>query len=165
MVGRGESTHLNNCENYGTITQTGTVIEYSESCSYIGGLAGKCASVTNCKNTVNITANGAYVGGITGYINLPVNTNLYENTNTGEVTGTKYVGGVAGYLTNNSSGTYNIEKGINDGKFTGTMNVGGLVGYAYGIRTMTSCENSADITGGNYTNELYGYSSADIVFQ
>ena len=153
IVGCGASTKLAECENNGTIVTTNTITESNVNCSYVGGLAGKCSDASNCKNTVDITAKGAYTGGIAGYMVMPKGTSLNENTNRGKITGTTYVGGIAGYLGAESSYnnvTFNVENNVNEGEITGTSNVGGLFGEAHGY------QSSYKVSYGNY-NYYYGY--------
>ncbi len=72
--------------------------------------------------------------------------------NTGEVSGSEYIGGVVGY--NSSSGT--ITHCYNEGKVSGSGScVGGVVGANYG--TIENCYNTGAISGNERVGGVAGY--------
>lgn len=122
-----------NCDNYADITSSGV------------GAAGIVGSggglVTDCNNYGKVTAGGQYAGGIMACSNNEAVT-FKRCINTGVVTGSSKVAGIAGELRNEASlldGCYNlaeVEDGVvSGGGIVGTdadeskvKNVGGLVG-------------------------------------
>ncbi len=96
----------------------------------VGGVVGdNNGMVINSYNTGTVTASGINVGGVVGYNNIAKSVaNCY---NTGDVTGIKGVGGVAGFSEGKVINSYNIAK------VNGDSEVGGVVGSNYG-----SVENS-----------------------
>ena len=115
---------MSNCYNIGTITGTNT----------IGGLVAGSHSgqIINCYNLGNITgtnknsANGTYVGGISG--NSGINSKIINCYNSGKIR-SEYIncGGIAGQLLNSSEiiNCYNI--GIIENQGTALGNIAGSV--------------------------------------
>ena len=134
-----------NCTNNGNITVYGQVA---------GGIAGSFnGEIKDCTNTGTITLyydknnstnSGIYTGGIVGLLKNDGDLeNVLENcTNSGEINGITYTGGIAGALfkteiTNcNNSGTITAENDY----------TGGIVGY-YGDSEMSSCTNTGNVNG------------------
>ncbi len=166
IVGYGSSTTLHYCQNHGAVLATGTYIDSSNvAYSYLGGLAGYCASINNSVNTVDITGLGARVGGLAGYISSgtttycnnsgnvtgenkvggiagELNGNVADCENSGNVVGNDYVGGLAGYIS-----TSTISAFVNSGSVTGANYVGSIAGYSYSALSATDCQNTANVTG------------------
>ncbi len=174
IVGYGVSTTLHYCENYGEINSTATITESDVAYSYVGGLAGYCASINNGKNTVNITGTGYRVGGLAGYVNGAIT----NSQNEGDVSGNNYTGGLGGYVTGNIVNCNNagavtgkaytgglagyfwgskLETTKNEGTINGDNYCGGLLGYSYNVLEASASENKADVKGGNYTGGYIGY--------
>lgn len=174
IIGWGGSATLIDCENYGTITATGTYIESSTAYSYIGGLAGSCNSITNGKNVVNITGTANRVGGLAGYA---IGT-ITDSQNDGDITGKNQTGGLAGYVSGNiiESNNYGaitgenntgglagyfaggkIDNSTNEGVVSGDDYTGGLTGYSYNTLEITASTNNVNVTGDNYTGGYVGY--------
>ena len=117
--------------------------------SYVAGIAsGSSESVliSKCSNKANITGNGNYVGGIAGYGDAG------NSTNSGDVTGTSYTGGIAG--------KGNVTDCENSGNVTGTANyVGGITGSG----TVTGSDNEGDVNttkAGDYLGGITGKGGA-----
>ena len=150
------------CVNYGDISGSGTV----------GGIVGlnngyvtryfvEGEAEVKTVNYGNVTATGAYVGGICG--NTGISSNCVASMteyaiNYGTITagknsdGISSVGGINGQVTNGGS----IQNCENHGAVSGTgSQVGGIAGYVNG--TVTGCTNDADVYGGgSYVGGIVG---------
>jgi len=146
ILGFGSFATLHDCANYGTVNATEAVTENNVSCTYVGGLAGRCYAINNGKNTADIKGIGAYVGGLAGYSGAAVS----GSQNDGDISGTAYVGGLCGYIYGN------VIEGKNYGGVSGTDNVGGIGGYVNGQR-IEKCENHGSISGDALVGGLCGY--------
>lgn len=153
--------------NSGTITNANNDVELNVKDStadakYFGGIAGvNTGTINKATNTADVNADGAtYVGGIVGK-----NDGTLKDMagNSGNVTGGKFVGGVAGLNTNN--------KPLDGVEASNTGTVFATDGGAGGIFAV----NNADITnskltnngavigkGGNGTGGIFGVNSGDI---
>lgn len=105
-----------------------------------------------------ISSSARYVGGIAGYAQASTLTNV---TNSAEVSGRDYVGGVVGALVdNNQSGAANtLHHCQNSGNVSaGNGNVGGVVGWNQ-AGAITDCSNSGAITSrsGGYVGGIVGH--------
>lgn len=175
IVGCGSYTSLISCENSGEIISVGAITSGSDILSYIGGLAGYVSELNDCKNTSDISGDGAYVGGLAGRSRSAI----VKSHNTGAVVGNKYTGGLigecAGIVTDSTNtgtvtgsgictggiiGYYTsskIEGCTNSGAVSGVENTGGIVGKSTATFSITSTENTASVTGTNYTGGYIGY--------
>ncbi len=167
----GSTAAIDNCSNAGYI-----------SCYYriVGGICGSqyYGTISNCYNTgkvyaysVNSTGNGAYAGGITGYMYYSSATidNCY-NTGNIESKG-QSVGGIVGYMgngtvTNNfSTGTisaYSNARGVIGYKNRGTNdNNFVLKGSATSILPGDTLASAEQFAGGMVTYKLNGNSSVN----
>ena len=146
--------YIQNCENQGDVSGS----------SYNGGIVGYMYTsqfIQNCTNRGDITSTGYDVGGIVGYYysgNSSI-TSIYEIRNCnnyGDVSGTYYVGGVAGY------GYYSrIRFCNNHGAVTASSyGTGGIVGYNYYYCLVSGCNNYGDVTstynGTTIASSTYG---------
>ncbi len=134
--------------NGGSITNCVSDVDITPTdISYIGGIVGTAAentTVSKCINKGNINAtNASYVGGIVGR-SSGVNFKLANSYNTGDITGSNYVGGVAGSFASDSNATacYNL------GSVEGISNVGGFIGLG-ASSSFASCYSAGTVTGGN----------------
>lgn len=171
----GYGYYVENCHNAVEIT-------YTEGGSYVGGIAGRLLRpLQNCSNTANVTAaNASYVGGLVGEVCSSGDYSVLQLTNSGNVKGKNYVGGVLGRIWNewtedsSSSHSLKISKLTNSGKVEGVTYVGGVVGNvraivnpAYGynnpsiIVTANGFANTGDVTGTTYVGGLMGYAYSD----
>ena len=132
---------ITGCKNSGNVTHYDA---YTKNC-HIGGIYGvqyaiKQVSINNCENTGAIYANttcgeNCYIGGIMGSLSTPKHdgVNLSNLKNSGSVTvegqavdRSIYIGGVAGYFSNNTDDTtIDVENWYNSG--TVTANASGNV--------------------------------------
>lgn len=154
-----ENTKIYNCYNSGNITGK----------KDIGGIAGWSKEskkntiniITNCYNTGKITALSDYAGGIVGsYVDFY---NYYMDKssvnrcyNTGEISGSNYIGGIIGWVTSNCNrvnGCYNM------GNISGKTDIGGIIGGAVSSSYIRQCYNTGAITGttsvGGILNDFY----------
>lgn len=153
IIGEGDGyTHIKSCVNEGKITTRGT------GSAYVGGIAGAlnsnvCShSITDCRNSGDITVGGSYVGGIAGQVkgNSSDTTRISSCRNYGLVTyGTSYAGGLFGDLYMGMT----VTDCSNYGHLTAAegatgMNVGGLAGASYA--DMARCFNAGDISNTGY---------------
>jgi hypothetical protein len=102
---------------------------YSSS-QYIGGLMGYCSGTGQivCCYSIGIVSGTSYVGGLAGYKTGGSIINCYSMC---PVSGTTYIGGLVGY--NN----FNISNSYSTGSVYGSSNSGGLVGYYNGSGNIT----------------------------
>ena len=132
----------------GGITGSGTVsgsdntgsVKTTKSDKYVGGITGN-GGASECNNSGSVVChignNTHYIGGITGYSSKPV-TNC---KNTAEVSGGRFVGGIAGYVTGTS-----VTGCENSGEVSAIQwHIGGIVGDCQNS-TVTGCKNIADVT-------------------
>ncbi|MDR1796989.1 MAG: dockerin type I repeat-containing protein [Clostridiales Family XIII bacterium] len=131
IVGSASASAISECVNKGAVQGN----------SYMGGIVGSASGdtgIASARNEGAVTASGYRVGGIVGNVAADVNGNLVlvvDSENTGSVSGTYHVGGVAGY-----HGGTGIFTGLRNAgtvratTATGTTTyaAGGLVGYVAG---------------------------------
>ncbi len=165
------------------LTVKGTI--NSDGYSYVGGIVGRAkgkTTITNCHSQVNITSTAGAVGGIVGQLytadtNTP-NLTIENCTNTGNVTGSRYVGGMLGYVfgseytaETSKATTLKISGCENSGAITATGGTyegncaAGILGY-YDNRsveetldkvTICKCINTGKITAsGNFAAGIVG---------
>lgn len=152
--------YIQNITNKCTVEATST-----SGNAYVGGVIGyisnSYASLLCLHNQGAVTGHAQYVGGVIGYASTTYASNGW--TNSGTVTGTSTVGGVAGQIWNNS---YSISGLVNTGNVMGTGGaVGGIAGAA--TATLYKCENYGDVSSsgsqyigglvGNFNAGSYGY--------
>ena len=163
---------LKNCSNKGTVTCLDMIHPN------IGGVCGfNKGLLTSCYNTADVVANANYVGGVCGS-NFNEKKGVVGCYNSGKIIGVERVGGVCG-----DSNRGIVKECYNKGLITakslaggicGTNNVlsqiiecynlsdvkcsdetaGGICGYNNGL--LTSCYNTADVTGTNYVGGVCG---------
>jgi hypothetical protein len=113
-------------------------------------------------NNLNINNfEGQYLG-LFGYIYSSNISNLSIN---GDLMGSSYVGGIAGYM--DSSSITNSFSSVNINEGLGSFQFGGIAGFVYSS-TIINSSSSATITGGDNSNYLGGiagylYSSSSII--
>lgn len=153
-------------------------ITYTARGQYVGGLAGYLnGTVNNCSNSGKIDAKESnFVGGLVGSMSLGGNNSCITLTNSGDVIGNSYTGGIAGYIKDYSHIGYNdayytltMTNVNNSGKISGANDVGGLIGkadiYAEHSGSHTSLlkitaslwGNTGDVTGVAYVGGLIGH--------
>ena len=161
ISGWTQNSTVENCSNSGTVSGV----------SKVAGIAGALFWSTSKKsvNTASVTASNDFAGGIVGW--CYTNTNNYDDTDSGTVTGRAAVGGIAGMLNAGmSNGIITVRGCKNTGEVisTGTVNTsfyqygfsktsaaGGIAGLAEeyyngaGNRCvqMTSCVNEGAVSG------------------
>ena len=140
---------------------------------YVGGIVGHAKGyIQNCTNNGNVVTKTSYVGGIAGEINSPAALTFKNLTNTGDISGASYVGGILGvlYSVNDTCASEQYQKTKidyneyrheyrytttltdlkNTGKITASnVRVGGIIGY--------TCLNSSYNTWPNYCCTSYSY--------
>ncbi|GEM_PF-5025118 len=97
VVGKCSSGSITDCRNYGTVRQT-------DNGSYVGGICGSFESPTafeRCANYGEVTSSYNFVGGIVGWLRTSSSSASYltvkDFANYGNITGTNFVGSLAGY--------------------------------------------------------------------
>ena len=131
----------------GTIQNLGVKASYIKGGNRVGGLCGQNSGTVTNCYNTGNVAGTKYVGGVCGENYSGTVTNCY---NTGSVTGTEnYVGGVCGQ---NDSGT--VTNCYNTGSVTGSNYIGGVCGQITGI--MANCYNTGSVTGSNYIGGVCG---------
>ena len=158
IVGNLTSGTIQYCFNMASVKGIGN----SSAHAGVGGIAGTSnGNISYCYNSGRIestsTGTAGYVGGIIGYSLRTVS----NCTNSGEIVSSlNYSGGIIGYGNNTS---LNISSCTNSGSVSSLGSyVGGIAGYINGTVSISSCTNSAAITGGNYTAGIVGTSSSTV---
>lgn len=148
IIGYSDHSDISNCTNSGAVSGFATV----------GGIVGKMGggSIVSCKNTATVKASkardidgdgnldGAYLGGIAGWIAGNVNNCYNSGTVTTETSwgNSNIVGGIVGYLVNGKTVSYCY----NSGTIVGSSQIGGIIGYLPGaLTTVTYCYHSGRI--------------------
>ena len=169
---------ISGCNNYGDIatTYTGGSVGTPYGTGGIVGCynyqsnAANIISLDTCNNYGKVTSGGYMTGGIVGQ-------NYYCGSirkchNYGDVKGTYYVGGIAGFNRGsyNSTASYamKVSSCANSGEVSGTYYVGGIAGrngyssYGYNAH-IEQCVNTGRVKGTYYNGGIcgynYGYSS------
>ena len=152
------------CENHGVVTgkySTGGILGYGPYQTH---------TFTRCSNDANVYSTDGTAGGIFGYgISNPVQGNFYTCTNTGDISGVNYAGGIAGRIGNKDGDrVMTFENCTNEGDVTVRGNsseydAGGIVGQIYSDSThiFTNCSNYGSIVcngeaGGGVCGKNYG---------
>ena len=118
----------------------------------VGAIAGDAYVVENCHVTDTVTVSGtAYVGGVAGYVDGSITRSSSAATVTGK--GTR-IGGVVGRVQSNS--TTAMTECFNTGMVTGTSVVGGLVGELYNGGTISDCYNTGAVTATTESSGMAG---------
>lgn len=146
-VSSGGSLTVEECINYADVTGTG---------GYAAGIAGSAAGssaegfaviIRRCGNEGTVFSNGPdamYTGGIVGH-DTGIYNILESLYNAGSVTGTAYVGGIAGAY--NSAFENPLEDVYNVGTVTGSGDaVGGLIGYTSDANTIRNAYSAGRVT-------------------
>ena len=143
----------------GIVTPMGTTNGYSYQglFGYVSGESSTNQAEIKNVGVINSSVQGySYIGEIAGGASNLVITNCY---NTGNVTGSNYVGGIVGYASSYAT----ITNCYNTGSVTVTGSgdrVGGIVGYGYPL--ITNCYNTGSVTGSSRVGGIVGSSSSTI---
>jgi sugar lactone lactonase YvrE len=98
-----------------------------------------------------VTGSNAYTG-LCG--NVGSGASIHDITVTGSVGGSRYTGGITGYLGSNSV----ISNCVNKATVTCSDSyAGGIIGYAASSSTISNCTNNAAVSGVSYTGGITGY--------
>ena len=124
--------------------------------NYAGVLVGKASGGSTLQNIkISNTCQikgGKYTGGIAGYLVG----NAYNCVNYATVQGIQYIGGLCGYYSRSRTGN-SMTACANYGNVTASsLRVGGLVGYFSG-GTIQDCANYGDVKGTDHVAGMAGY--------
>ena len=124
--------------------------------NYVGVLAGKAfwgSTLQNIKISNTCQIKGGnYTGGIAGYLDG----NAYNCVNCATVQGIKYIGGLCGFYSSISRTGNSMTACANYGNVTASsLGVGGLVGY-FDSGTIQDCANYGGVKGTNYIAGMAG---------
>ncbi len=164
-IGQTPIGYLNTAKFTGTFDGKGCTIKGLNINNTVAGnrtgLFGYCDGVTikNCTIYGTVKSNGEYCGAFAGYSQ----NSHYENlTSYVTVSGTNYVGGIAGRMLGGSKGGSFVNC-VNFGAVSGTKNsVGGIVGMldtntGAGVNsTVDGCVNYAKVSGNGYIGGIIG---------
>ena len=159
IVGNTNS-NIFDCMNYGDVTVIAAMVGTANATNArMGGIVGETtASVTGSMNFGAVTTSKAMVGGIVGYTGA--SGSISNNINTGSVTGTSRVGGIAGDCRNQ------ISNSSNSGVISGTTSIGGIVGYTIGsVREVINAEGSIVTATSGEAGGIIGSSSGASVYE
>ena len=151
VLSSGRYTNIECCRNIGSVTgtgETGGLFGYhSGSVSYYGEYF---VAFRNSCNEGSVTGSGACTGGLIG--NSWSGTKVTDCYNAGKLSGTDYVGGLAG-----DANETHFDYCYNTGSVSGSKNVGGLAGrirsghiyhsYSIGDVTGTDSETTGSLCG------------------
>ena len=151
LSGVGESSSTVCAFNYGGIENIINNCSLSSTAAngYLGGIAAsQISSAANMVNCVNnATISGTkYVGGLAGCLRIGTISNCVNKAN---ITGSNTaVAGIAGLIGQKSDAINNaiITDCINEGNISGVGQVGGIAGGLYPQLTCTNCSNYGDIS-------------------
>ena len=154
---------------YSTISYCNVKSSSISAGQYSGGLVGvgNYSKIENCYNSSStVKSTNGYVGGIIGSLQGSTNSHyIMACYNSGAVSGTAYVGGIAGYIRNSSSYSSHstVEQCFNVGTVSGTAYIGGIAGYTYYYINVRECYNTGSISGsshlGGIVGHMYNYTS------
>ena len=138
IVGRTDNGTVSNCHSEAAVT--------GSNCN-TGGIVGLVneATITGCMNEGNVSCGNNSVGGIAGAI---YSSNIEYCINTGTVTGTRFVGGIAGMVSSNNNSLNNC---LNLGSVSASETfVGGIIGDfgSYNTATLHSNHYAGNCTTG-----------------
>ena len=124
--------------------------------AYVGGLGGYVnLPIKNSHSLGDVTGTGGYIGGLVGYAGSSIDSSYHEGD---VVRGGDYVGGLGGYVGNTVKNSHSM------GDVTGTgIYVGGLVGYAKSLIDSSNHEGGA-VNGRRYVGGVVGYAGKTIGF-
>ena len=160
IIGSASYVNVENCVNRANISAArygAGIVGYVYNTWNSGGYV----NITGCGNEGTITCSASYAGGILGY--AQVGGQVTGCYNTGAVSGTTEVGGIAGYL-QQYKGTCFVKNCFNTGKVTGSGNdlVGGLIGSLYNSASVENCYNAGEAyyaVAGNVYNKTASVSN------
>jgi len=153
------------CTNYGTITNSGA----NASPKYTGGFVGYgyATSYVNCNNYGEVVAqNGAYAGGLAGYVMGTGNLVFTNCNNYAPVTGNSLVGGLVGGTLDGASAAkcaIIADNCHNYAAITSTLRAksgtGGLFGGLSTGSIITNCHNEGTVTSAAsaYAGGIWGF--------
>lgn len=125
-----------------------------------GGIVGYLTGTVQGCSVSGSISGSSYVGGIAGRI--PAASSIVECRCTAAVSGSgNYIGGIAGYLQGSSSGaTINVIDSFATGAVSANSYAGGLVGYQYRYANITDCYATGVPTATSYAGGLTGRTGA-----
>lgn len=137
---------INNCENSGSVSGA----------QYVGGIVGAITyersnkiTVSDLKNTGDVTGTQGRVGGIIGYVIGTSDSTIQNSSSSGNIIGLYGVGGLVGWSVNvavkncsNEGSTVTANGFVVDGDLNCAY-LGGYVGRGYSVE---ACTNNSDIT-------------------
>ena len=164
----GDETYLKKADNHGNITGNASYVAGVVAC--VDGKDKKInVTVTALSNEGIISNTGDYTGGIIGsssYANIGTLKDGYEGcSNTGNVTGHDYTGGISGYM----KGYYytwlwkktdyyaHVRELSSTGVVSGNNYVGGLSGYAYELYVEGNADATGDVSGNSNKMRCLGW--------
>lgn len=165
LVGMLNGGSMVECQNDGDVTMDAT------SCvSFMGGLVGviyPAGLVQNSVNTGTVTSNSSKVEGLGGIIGIQQAGTVDGCTNSGTLAlesgaGNSYVGGITGYVQNQSTAKLMVSNCINKGivgNFTTPKAVGGICGvihrYCKASTEINGCKNETELAATITKSEFY----------
>lgn len=151
IVGYAEATSVLYAQNQGEITSTtqeaAGIIAYSN-------LVGSSNVIKKCLNFGRIVTTGMYGGGIVGFSHT---TSVTYNSNYGVISGTSFIGGVAGLATRGT-----LTNLTNSGAVTSSgNNAGGIIGGSgdNADLNLATLSNSGSVVGVSYVGGIIGFGS------
>lgn len=141
-------------ELYGTVSHVTNKASVSAVTSYAGGIAAQARSgskILACTNTADVEVKKNYAGGILGYSAAGADMDIDSCYNSGLITGTSYLGGIAGYASASYYRCANVGDVLATAKYAG-----GITSYAASPSSAACCYNTGNITATYYVAGIAG---------
>ena len=145
LCGSAEKSLIENCTVKGRVESTG---------AHAGGIMGIAGStcLSYCRNEAEIIGY-TYAGGIIGNCNTMVY--VEDCTNAGTVSGSIYIGGIAGY-----DSASKVIDCVNLGQVRGGTRAGGVAGYLYQGGKVFNSINYGEVSGEDFIGGIGGFVSS-----
>ncbi len=143
------------------LTVEGAIRNRSSSTNYTSGIVGYACDteISNCHNRAAVTGGTRYVGGVAGYLYNGGFARQCSNSGTIDAPDAEYVGGIIGSVSIFGS-SVSVSSCVNSGAVSGKVKVGGVIGTISGA--VSDLYNTGAVTGSEAVGGLLGYQGGDI---
>ncbi|GEM_PF-3799208 len=126
---------------------------------YCGGIAAYAANgsqILRCANHGYVEGKSTHIGGICGNM---AKSDITDCHNTGNITGTEKVGGIAGYTNGNSARYTHILRCFNSGQILASKAAGGICGNSYSCTEITQVYQNGQVWADTIRGSIVGLKS------
>ena len=142
-----------------TLSPNDTIIG-KQYCGGIAAYANNGSRILRCASHAYVEGASTHIGGICGNL---AKSDIADCYNTGSVTGSEKVGGLAGY-TNGSSARYShILRGSNSGQISATKAAGGICGNSYSYTEIRQVCHNGQVWADTLSGSIVGLKSQKTV--